>query len=193
VRIRARTVAAETEVRAALAAAGPWPGLTVTGTTVIGVDVPDDERAYWSLALADLVDEVEDRPPTGATDDRRTSVVIAAPSDEVFDSLIDQETFERWYGRPLKIDLYEGGNWSIEGGPAGTVGSLVADRRLVLADDTATLGWDLSEVDEGTTLTMAMRGGTQGEWLGWLCGLTQLRRLHEVPDRCPIWVTADES
>jgi hypothetical protein len=179
-----------TEASAALAS---WSAATVTEGTVITVDVPDGERTYWSLALANVVDELEGRAPT-PSDGSATSVVITAPTDEVFESLIDPELFERWSGRALSIELYEGGRWSVEGGPTGTVVELVADHRLVVAEPTATVRWELSEVDVGTHLTATMLGmdgsaPPRATWLGWLSGIAQLRRLHEVPDRCPIWVT----
>jgi uncharacterized protein YndB with AHSA1/START domain len=172
-----------------------WSGATINCTvgTVITVDVPADELTYWSLALSNVVDELEGRSPTPSAGSA-TSVVITAPTDEVFESLIDPESFERWYGRPLSIELYEGGHWSIEDGPSGTIVELVADHRLVLSEPVGTVHWELSEVDLGTHLTATMLGPDgssppRATWLGWLSAIAQLRRLHEVPDRCPIWVT----
>jgi uncharacterized protein YndB with AHSA1/START domain len=188
VRIRARTTASAAATEAALAS---WPAATVDGA-VITVDVPEGERSYWSLALCNVVDGLEGRAPTPSAGST-TSVVITAPTDEVFDSLIDPELFERWFGSPLSVELYEGGHWSVDGDPTRTIVELVADKGLLLTDPTGTLRWELSEVDTGTRLTATMlsRNGSpppRETWLGWLSAIAQLRRLHEIPDRCPIWV-----
>ena len=186
-RIRARTVAAPADVRVRL----PWT--TVTDDGLIEAQVRDREFTQRCLEMANAVDEAEGRPVL-RYDETSAEVDIAAPADEVFESLTDRETFARWFGLPLAIELYPGGRWEIEGGgPVGTVVELVADRRLVLSEDTGVSTWDLSEVDTGTRLAVTMRldGGPPppASWCGWLSGINQLRRLHEVPDRCPIWVT----
>lgn len=221
--IRARAAASPSAVREAVAGRawlpteGTWVEPTLTpgpaGTTVVAVEPPPADGevygypaelaavTYWSLALANLVDQVEGRAPSGRVDltsaDLSTAVVIAAPTDEVFESLIDPELFERWFGLPFAIELYEGGTWSIGGGgPTGTVTELVADRRLSLAEVTGVMEWRLSEVDEGTRLAAAFRGAGEVPpypgWMGWLSAISQLRRLHEVPERCPIWVNQRE-
>ncbi|MFC4855098.1 SRPBCC family protein [Actinophytocola glycyrrhizae] len=186
-RILARTVAPAVDARALL----PWT--TVTDDGLIAADVREREFTQRCLEIANAVDELEGRPVL-RYDETSTSVDIAAPMDEVFESLTDREVFARWFGLPLAIELYPGGRWEIEGGgPVGTVVELVADRRLVLSEDTGVSTWELSEVDTGTRLSvgMVLRGGPPppASWCGWLSGINQLRRLHEVPDRCPIWVT----
>jgi uncharacterized protein YndB with AHSA1/START domain len=165
----------------------------VSSDGVIEAEVPDDEFTIWCFSLANTVDEVEGRPPL-RSEDFRTVVDIAAPVDEVFESLVDPKLFERWFGLPLEIEPYVGGRWSIlGGGPTGTVAEVVANQRLALLEDTGTSTWSVSEVNSGTRLTVSMRGPDGGpppelSWHGWLSAITQLRRLHEVPDRCPIWV-----
>lgn len=188
-RIRARTVAAPESVRSRLA---PWSA-EVSQDGVIAVDAPDAEFTRWAFELANAVDELEGREPL-RSEDARTVVDIAAPTDEVFGSLTDPARFERWFGLPFEIELHEGGRWSIGGGgPTGTVVEVVADHRLVLWEHTGTSTWSLSEVATGTRLTASMRGPDdtpppESSWYGWLSAITQLRRLHEIPDRCPIWL-----
>jgi hypothetical protein len=186
VRILARTIAPPADVRAQL----PWAA--VTGEGLISAEVRDREFTQRCLEIANAVDALEGRPVL-EFDDSSTTVDIAAPTDEVFESLTDRELFERWFGLPLAIELFPGGRWEIEGGgPVGTVVELVADHRLVLSEDTGVSTWDMSEAGTRTRLSVTMRLGDgpppPRSWCGWLSGITQLRRLHEVPDRCPIWV-----
>lgn len=186
-RISARTVAPAADARAML----PWT--TVTEEGLITGEVRDREFTQRCLEVANAVDALEGRPVL-EFDDSSTEVDIAAPADEVFESLTDRELFGRWFGLPLAIELFPGGRWEIEGGgPVGTVVELVADHRLVLSEDTGVSTWLLSEVDYGTRLSVTMRLGDgpppPRSWCGWLSGINQLRRLHEIPDRCPIWVT----
>ena len=186
-RILARTVAPPEAVRTRL------PSVTVSDEGVIAAEVAPSELTVRCLEIANAVDELEGRPVL-TYDESSTTVDIAAPTDEVFESLIDPELFERWFGLPFEIELYAGGRWSIGGGgPTGTVVDLVADHLLVLAEDTGTSTWRMSEVDSGTRLSVAMLSPSGGppppaSWHGWLSGICQLRRLHEVPDRCPIWL-----
>lgn len=186
-RVRARTVAAPESVRTR------WPSATVSSDGVIEVDVPDAEFTIRCFDLANTVDELEGRTPLRSSE-FRTEVVIAAPPGEVFRSLTEPELFERWFGLPFEIDLHEGGRWAIlGGGPTGKVVEVVPGQRLALWEETGTSTWSLSEADNGTRLTVSMRGPDGGpppelSWYGWLSAITQLRRLHEVPDRCPIWV-----
>ncbi|MGB3437851.1 MAG: SRPBCC domain-containing protein [Actinophytocola sp.] len=186
-RIIARTIAPAADARAQL----PWT--TVTDDGLISAEVRDREFTQRCLEIANAVDALEGRPVL-AFDESSTTVDIAAPNDEVFESLTDREQFRRWFGLPLAIELFPGGRWEIEGGgPVGTVVELVADHRLVLSEDTGVSTWELSEVATGTRLSVTMRLGDgpppPRSWCGWLSGINQLRRLHEVPDRCPIWVT----
>lgn len=186
-KITARTVAPAADARALL------PYATVTDDGLIEAEVRDREFTQRCLEISNVVDELEGRPVL-RYDETSTEVDIAAPKDEVFESLTVREVFERWFGLPLAIELYAGGRWEIEGGgPVGTVVELVPDTRLVLSEDTGVSTWELSEVDTGTRLSvsMSLRGGPPPprSWCGWLSGINQLRRLHEVPDRCPIWVT----
>lgn len=186
-KILARTIAPAADVRAQL----PWTAVTDDG--LISAEVRDREFTQRCLEIANAVDALEGRPVL-EFDDSSTAVDIAAPTDEVFESLIDRELFERWFGLPLAIELFPGGRFEIEGGgPVGTVVELVADHRLVLSEHTGVSTWDLSEVDTGTRLSVTMRLGDgpppPRSWCGWLSGINQLRRLHEVSDRCPIWVT----
>ncbi|MBB4910008.1 SRPBCC family protein [Actinophytocola algeriensis] len=185
-RIRARTIAPAADTRDRL----PWA--TVTDDGLIEAEVRDREFTQRCLELANAVDALEGRAVL-EFDESSTTVDIAAPTDEVFESLTDRALFERWFGLPLAIELFPGGRWEIEGGgPVGTVVELVADHRLVLSEDTGVSTWELSEVDSGTRLSVTMRLGDgpppPRSWCGWLSGINQLRRLHEVPDRCPIWV-----
>ena len=169
-RISARTVAPPAAVRTRL------PKATVTEDGVLTVEVPPDRFTQECLTIANAVDELEGRPVL-EYDDSSTTIDIAAPMDEVFESLTDPETFERWFGLPLEIDLYPGGRWAIlGGGPVGTVVDLVADHLLVLAEDTGTSRWQLSEIDTGTRLTVSMRTASGGpppeaSWCGWLSGI----------------------
>lgn len=184
-RISARTI-----VPAGLRALLPWA--TVADDGLVTAEVRDREFTQRCLEMANAVDAAEGRPVL-KYDENSTTVDIAAPADEVFESLTDRKRFAQWFGLPLAIELFAGGRWEIEGGgPVGTVVEVVADRRLVLSERTGVSTWELSEVDDGTRLsvTMLLDGGPPPprSWCGWLSGINQLRRLHEVPDRCPIWV-----
>ena len=186
-KILARTIAQPAAARALL----PWT--TVTDDGLIAGEVREREFTQRCLEIANAVDELEGRPVL-TFDETSTTVDIAAPVAEVFASLTEPELFERWFGLPLEIEPFAGGRWAIlGGGPVGTVVEVVADRRLVLSEDTGVSTWEVSEAEVGTTLSVSMllRGGPPrpASWCGWLSGINQLRRFHEVPDRCPIWVT----
>lgn len=185
-RIAARTVAPEA-VRALL----PWA--TVADDGLIDAEVRDREFTQRSLEMSNAVDEAEGRPVL-RYDETSTSVDIAASPDEVFASITEPARFESWFGLPLEIDLRAGGRWVIKrGGPVGTVVEVVPGQRVLLSEDTGVSTWEMSEVDAGTRLAVSMRlrGGPPppSSWCGWLSGINQLRRFHEVPDRCPIWVS----
>ncbi|MFI7674694.1 SRPBCC domain-containing protein [Actinophytocola sp. NPDC049390] len=186
-KILARTVAPAADARALL------PYATVTDDGLIEAEVRDREFTQRCLEISNAVDELEGRPVL-RYDETSTTVDIAAAPSAVFASLTERELFARWFGLPLAIEPHPGGRWEIEGGgPVGTVVEVVADRRLVLSEDTGVSTWELSEVDAGTRLSvsMSLRGGPPPprSWCGWLSGVNQLRRFHEVPERCPIWVT----
>lgn len=184
-RISARTVAP-----AAARALLPWA--TVADDGLIDAEVRDREFTQRSLEMSNAVDEAEGRPVL-RYDETSTTVDIAAPVADVFASITRPELFERWFGLPLEIDLRDGGRWAIKrGGPVGSVVEVVPDQRVLLSEDTGVSTWEVSEVESGTRLAVSMRlrGGPPppSSWCGWLSGINQLRRFHEVPDRCPIWV-----
>lgn len=184
-KITARTVAP-----AAARALLPWA--TVAADGLIEAEVRDREFTQRCLELSNAVDEAEGRPVL-RYDETSTTVDIAARAEDVFASITRPELFERWFGLPLEIDLRAGGRWAImRGGPVGTVVEVVPGQRVLLSEDTGVSTWETSEVDSGTRLAVSMqlRGGPppQSSWCGWLSGINQLRRFHEVPDRCPIWV-----
>lgn len=156
---------------------------------------------YWSLTLGNLAAHFEGRELTPkidftATDELRVTVLVDAPPDKVFQSLIDSESATRWFGYPIEIEPHVGGRYAlggIENNPQpAKILELEADRKVTV--DWGTVGvstWELEGTDGKTRLTMIQSGFDRPPFAAWggnLCGLAELRRFHEVPDWRPVRV-----
>ena len=172
----------------------------MSGSSIRGV-----LQTYWSLALANLVDHVEGRPLTPKTDftsaDLREEIVIAAPVDAVWKSLTDSEQASSWFGYPIGIEPYVGGRFAMGGFDANPEPAKVIDLdegRMMSTDwgPTGITSWELEDSDGKTRLTFVQSGFATdnppyGGWMGWLSGLAELRRFHELADWQPIWIAEE--
>ena len=169
----------------------------LTGASIRGV-----LQTFWALAIANLVDHVEGRELSPKCDftstDMRAEVVIAAPMDAVYDSLVNSEKVSRWFGYPIEIEPYVGGRFAMGGfdkdpQPAKVI-DLVPGRSM--STDWGRYGvvaWKLEDTGGATRLTFVQSGFDAAHpphagWAGWLSGLAELRRFHELGDWQPIWL-----
>ncbi|GAA3809680.1 hypothetical protein GCM10022226_32540 [Sphaerisporangium flaviroseum] len=174
----------------------------MTGGSVLGL-----LQTFWSLALANLVDHLEGRELTPKCDytatDLREEIVIAASAEAVFDSLTDSEKVTQWFGFPVGIEPYVGGRYAMGGLDAGSEPAKIVDLApgRSLSVDWGPLGvttWELEESEGKTRLTFVQSGFDSGHppyapWSGWLSGLAELRRFHELAGWRPIWLDMDAS
>ena len=159
-------------------------------------------HTFWALSLANLIDHVEGRPLTSKCDftspRMREEVLIDAAPHDVFTSIVDPEAFARWFGAKIELEPYVGGRWSMGGfhldpSPAKIV-DLDADQKLVIAYDSGMVtSWELAESEGKTRLTFVQSGFDEGQppydaWMGWLGGVAELRRYHELADWRPTWL-----
>ncbi|MEV7550327.1 SRPBCC domain-containing protein [Amycolatopsis sp. NPDC089917] len=156
---------------------------------------------FWALSVANLVDHVEGRPLTARCD--LTSplmseeVRIDAPRGEVYGSIADPAVFTRWFGARIDAEPHVGGRWamgSLEKDPdPAKILDLVPDSKMSLAyQDGVVATWELEDSDGGTKLTFVQSGFSEekppyGSWMGWLSGLAELRRFHEIDTWLPLW------
>lgn len=183
--------------------------LTLTQTNLPGfADVVTETSTlslmptYWSLAIANLIDHVEGReltPKCDFTSPRmREQLLIGALPQEVYDSLVDPRRFARWFGAKIEIEPYVGGRWSMGGfdtdpSPAKIV-ELEPGRKLSIAwDEGMVASWELEESGGKTRLTFMQSGFDErrpqyGAWMGWLSGIAELRRFHELSHWRPVWL-----
>jgi uncharacterized protein YndB with AHSA1/START domain len=161
-------------------------------------------QTFWALSLANLVDYLAGRELTTKGDftsaELRGEFLIAATPAAVYRSLTESEQITSWFGYPITIEPYVGGRFAmgdLETGYAAKIVDLVPDRTMSV--DWAGAGittWELAESDGGTRLTFVQSGfDTQhppySGWLGWLSGMAELRRYHELDEWRPIWVDAE--
>ncbi|MBB5852619.1 SRPBCC domain-containing protein [Amycolatopsis umgeniensis] len=159
-------------------------------------------HTFWALAVANLVDHVEGRPITARCDltspVMREEVRIDAARPEVYRSITDPAAFTRWFGARIEAEMRVGGRWamgSLEQDPEpAKIVDLVPDGRMTLAyEEGIVTSWELEDSGGGTKLTFVQSGFSDGKppygsWMGWLSGLAELRRFHEVDMWLPIWV-----
>jgi uncharacterized protein YndB with AHSA1/START domain len=168
----------------------------ISGTSIRGV-----LQTFWALAISNLVDYVTGREITPRCDftssDFRGEALIAAPLDEVYDSLTSSGKASRWFGYPVGIEPWVGGRFAMGGFESGAAAKVVdLDPGRSMSVDWGPGGistWELAESGGKTRLTFVQSGfDTQrppyAAWTGWLGGLGELRRFHEVRDWRPIWV-----
>ena len=178
-----------------------FPGwdVAVVETSVLGY-----LYTYWCLSLANLVDHVEGRPLTPKVDfsttEMRGEVLIGAPVDAVAHSLVDAEQYSRWFGAKIDIEAWVGGRVAMGGFELNPEPSKVVDfdpgRRMSVDWGGMVSTWELAGSAGGTRLTFVQSGFDAGQppygaWAGWLSGVAELRRFHELADWRPIWVDSD--
>ncbi|MEO3800831.1 SRPBCC domain-containing protein [Nonomuraea sp. B1E8] len=169
----------------------------ITGKSIRGV-----LQTFWCCALANLAEHLEGRELTPRVDfttpELRAQLTIDASPADVFDSLTDSEAVTRWFGYPIEIEPYVGGRFAMGGldnnpDPAKVV-ELEPGRRLSVDWGAAGIGtWELEGSGGKTRLTMVQSGFDEGRppyaaWGGFLSGLAELRRYHEVPDWQPMFL-----
>lgn len=159
-------------------------------------------HTFWALSMANLVDYVEGRELTPKVDftspKMQETFHIGASPREVFASFIDSEIFAEWFGAKMELEPSVGGRWSMGGfdhddTPARIV-DLEPDRRISIRfEDGLVHTWELAGAGDGTWLTVMQSGFDEssppyGSWMGWLSGVAELRRFHELPDWRPTWL-----
>lgn len=160
---------------------------------------------FWSLSIANLVDHLEGRELNPKCDftsaQMREQLLVDAPRDAVYDSLVNPEKFSRWFGAKVDIELFVGGRFAMGGfeldpTPAKIL-ELEPGRTMSMGwPDGTVAGWELEDSGGKTRLTVVQSGfdTTQppyGAWMGWLSGVAELRRFHELTDWRPIWLSVD--
>jgi uncharacterized protein YndB with AHSA1/START domain len=189
------------------------PGEDGTIVSVAQSDVPDWSATvaaqrglavlwtFWGLALGNLVEYLEGREstpkPDYTSDEQRAEVEIGAPAAAVYDSLLDPAVFRRWFGSELGVERHVGGRWAMGGldRPEGAakILELEPERRIRLGwPDGMVSTWELEGSAGRTRLTFVQSGFTEpphAGWTGWLGGIVELRRYHEIPDWRPMWLS----
>ncbi len=162
-------------------------------------------HTFWALAIANLADHVEGRDLTPKCDftstEMRAEVFIDASPEAVYESLIDPVAFSEWFGAKIGIEPHVGGRFSMGGfehdpNPAKIL-DLVPGRRVQIAwegGDGFVDTWELADSGGGTKLTFVQSGFDEpdhGAWAGWLSGVAELRRYHELPEWRPLWLAVE--
>jgi uncharacterized protein YndB with AHSA1/START domain len=158
-------------------------------------------QTFWSLAIANLADYLEGRELTPRCDftssELRASMVIDATPGEVFDSMVQPEHIQQWFGARVDIEPHVGGRFAMGGfelDPGGaTFVEFEPGRKATLRfADGMISSWELEGSDGKTRLTTMQSGFDPTNppypgWAGWLGGLAALRRYHELPGQRSIW------
>lgn len=158
---------------------------------------------FWAVSIANLADHLEGRelgPKADFTSpEMRGEVLIDGKQADVFDALLDQEKFTRWFGARVGIEPYLGGRWAMGGlandtSPAKIL-ELDQDRKMAIGwSDGQVTTWELAESAGRTRLTFTHSGFDEGHppygaWTGWLSGFAELRRFVEQgADWRPMWL-----
>jgi uncharacterized protein YndB with AHSA1/START domain len=153
---------------------------------------------FWGLALANLADYLAGReltPMCDFTSPRlRATVAIGAPPEEVYDSLVEPERFRRWFGVNMDIEPHVDGRWAMGGfdleNSVARIVELVPGSKVVLDWDGLVETWELAGSGGKTFFTFAQSGFDDenppyAKWLGWLSGVAELRRFHELANWRP--------
>ncbi|CRK57099.1 hypothetical protein [Alloactinosynnema sp. L-07] len=162
-------------------------------------------QTFWAMAVANLVDHLDDRDLTALCDftdpEMRAVFTIDAEPARVFHALVDPPTFSRWFGARIEIEPYVGGRFAMGGFDNDAEAAKIVDfdegRSLALAwPGTEVATWELEGTEGKTRLTFTQTGfdpehPPYGSWMGWLSGFAELRRFFEVPDWRTIWLGVD--
>lgn len=167
----------------------------VTGKSIRGV-----LQTYWCQVLTILAEHLEGREPTPMQDftspEMRVEVSIDASPEAVFESITSSEVVTKWFGYPIEIEPFVGGRYAMGGlennpDPAKVL-ELEPGRKLSVDwGETGVGTWELEGSAGKTRLTLVQSGFDQSNppyaaWGGFLSGLAELRRYHEVADWRPI-------
>ncbi|MEQ0563250.1 SRPBCC family protein [Amycolatopsis sp. NEAU-NG30] len=158
-------------------------------------------QTFWSLAIANLADYLAGRELTPKVDftssELRASVVIDAAPDAVFDSMVQPEHFRNWFRANVDIEPRLGGRFAMGGFDVDPGGARFVEfepgRKAALRFiDNETTTWELDGSDGKTRLTIVHSGFDPSNppysaWGGWLGGLAELRRYHELANWRTIW------
>ncbi|MEV4528567.1 SRPBCC family protein [Streptosporangium sp. NPDC049304] len=159
-------------------------------------------QTFWCLSIANLVDHLEGRELTPKADFTspvmRERLVVGDSPEAVFDSLVDSEKFSRWFGYKIDIEPYVGGRFAMGGfeadGQPAKIVELDPGRGLTLEwPGLGLVTWELEGSGGATRLTFMQSSFNEKKppyagWMGWLSGLAELRRFHELSDWRPIWL-----
>jgi uncharacterized protein YndB with AHSA1/START domain len=186
--------------------------LTLTQSEVIGwpeVLTDSGDRAlmqtYWALALANLTEYAEGREPILRCDFTSAvlhgEMLIDADRKAVYESMTDPKQFARWFGVKLEAELHPGGRWAMGGFEANSHPAHIVDiqpgRSMSVDWDGMVESWELADSAGHTRLTFVHSGFDEGTrppyagWLGWLGGLVELRRYHEIRNWRSLWVEVE--
>ncbi|WP_219414089.1 SRPBCC family protein [Pseudonocardia nigra] len=153
---------------------------------------------FWSLAIANLVDHLEGRELTPKVDFTspvmREQVVVAAPPDAVWRSLVTPAELRRWFGVTVDIEPHVGGRLAMGGFDAVAEPARIVDlepgRSLTVDWGSMVSTWELEGTEGRTRLTFVQSGFDEQHppYAGWLGGVAGLGRYHELADWQPIWL-----
>jgi len=111
--------------------------------------------------------------------------------------MIQPEHFRKWFGANVDIEPRLGGRFAMGGfeldpGGAKFVEFEPGRKAALLFADNETTTWELDGSDGKTRLTIVHSGFDPANppysaWGGWLGGVAELRRYHEVAHWRPIW------
>jgi uncharacterized protein YndB with AHSA1/START domain len=150
-------------------------------------------HTFWGLALANLAEHCAGRATSLMADfsQERPAVIRAeltldASPERVFASLVDPEQIERWFGWRAEVEPRVGGRMTL--GVEGRISEFEPGKILVYGDDEgAVVRWELADSGGRTHLTFVQSGFSPAELdsaaqheAGWLAGLVELRRMHEL-------------
>jgi uncharacterized protein YndB with AHSA1/START domain len=192
----------DTTVDIKLAEAGSGTELTLTHSPMPTLDElmsPPGRRdgrhtmhTFWPLVIGNLNEHLAGRSLMPSVDfspsrpaEIRVSLTINAPASRVFASITDPMTVERWWGAAPEIEPRVGGK--ITFGAEGHITEWSPNKAFAYTEAPMVTRWELSESDGSTTLTFVQSGFSPTELdnaaqheAGWLGGLLELKRMHEL-------------
>jgi uncharacterized protein YndB with AHSA1/START domain len=158
-------------------------------------------QTFWALSFANLSDYLEGRPLIGRCDftspELRAELLIGAPRDAIYDSLIDSAKASAWFGYPIEIEPRVGGRFAMGGFESGySVPIIALEPQRRMSVDWGEFGittWELEDSGGKTRLTFVQSGfrtprPPYGAWMGTISGFAELRRYHEVANWQSIWL-----